>query len=55
MVLTFGKYLAVLPPPFPLYNVETWAKLWIEATDVVCRVGKGGGLKSPRTLVCDCS
>ena len=55
MVLTFGKYLAVLPPPSTLYNVETRDKLWIEATDVVCRVGKGGGLKSPRTLVCDCS
>ena len=54
-VLPLRKYLAVLPPLSTLYNVETRDKFWIEVTDVVFGVGKGGGLKSPRTLVCDCS
>ena len=48
LTLTLGKYLAVLPLPSTLNNVETRKKFWIQATDVVRGVGEGGGLKKPQ-------
>ena len=40
--ILFGNFLAVVPP-ITLYNVESWKKFLIHASNIICGVRGGAG------------